>query len=234
MNEREFQNMFMFCSGFEAATLKVPASTLAARERDITAASGGAATSRKQIIGFAKFKTRADALHARETLSGRKVDAEKGNVLKAEMAKKNLHTKRGLSNEIAVPSLQPASSSAASTVNHSPHVVIESNSTASAPRNHYPADQNPAINTLYVGGLPTVIESSGLRKVFGRTEGFKRLSYKVKNQQPMCFVEFDTIEQASTVMEKMYGDKIEGKVPGGIRLAFSRNALGKQLNLVLC
>ncbi|CAH7672926.1 expressed protein [Phakopsora pachyrhizi] len=533
MNEREFQNMFMFCSGFEAATLKVPASTLAARERDITAAvvaaaavaagnapvrtansagygtnppshrmgqqggvivdqfgipligiegfddvyqntigleshfintrphplgisgpivpnclgapnfqgimdiqSGGAATSRKQIIGFAKFKTRADALHARETLSGRKVDAEKGNVLKAEMAKKNLHTKRGLSNEIAVPSLQPASSSAASTVNHSPHVVIESNSAASgppsarndtggekmspmsqenysnsditltltagtsefqeqdkgqrpgfdswndaasavaprerlmhqrrytlgapentyasysaggreygqahsfksmnsvewsetqspmieaslgkslwekleedsegtvvstipgeskplasktvikddchsessgslslgnaatsglasqkltvgltawtgpAPRNHYPADQNPAINTLYVGGLPTVIESvgdvgiaglmmmpgmmmmrsddleSGLRKVFGRTEGFKRLSYKVKNQQPMCFVEFDTIEQASTVMEKMYGDKIEGKVPGGIRLAFSRNALG--------
>lgn len=31
-------------------------------------------------------------------LSGRKVDAEKGCVLKAEMAKKNLHTKRGLSN----------------------------------------------------------------------------------------------------------------------------------------
>lgn len=39
-------------------------------------------------------------MEARDLLSGRKVDAEKGCVLKAEMAKKNLHTKRGLSNTI--------------------------------------------------------------------------------------------------------------------------------------
>ncbi|KAJ1557404.1 hypothetical protein HK096_007461, partial [Nowakowskiella sp. JEL0078] len=51
------------------------------------------------FIGFAKFRTRNDALEARNILSGRKVDAERGCVLKAEMAKKNLHTKRGLSNE---------------------------------------------------------------------------------------------------------------------------------------
>ena len=50
---------------------------------------------RKQIIGFAKFRTRADALEARDVLQGRRVDVEKGAVLKAEMAKKNLHTKRG-------------------------------------------------------------------------------------------------------------------------------------------
>lgn len=40
-----------------------------------------------------------EALEAKDILSGRKVDAEKGSVLKAEMAKKNLHTKRGLSND---------------------------------------------------------------------------------------------------------------------------------------
>jgi hypothetical protein len=51
---------------------------------------------RKQIIGFAKFRTRADALEAKEVLQGRRVDVEKGAVLKAEMAKKNLHTKRGV------------------------------------------------------------------------------------------------------------------------------------------
>ena len=51
---------------------------------------------RKQIIGFAKFRTRTDALTARDTLQGRRVDIEKGAVLKAEMAKKNLHTKRGV------------------------------------------------------------------------------------------------------------------------------------------
>ncbi|KAI8880298.1 hypothetical protein K501DRAFT_225072 [Backusella circina FSU 941] len=88
MQEREFQNMFMFCSGFEAAALKLPSSD------DELDTSG-----RKQIIGFAKFFSRREALEALETLNGRRVDAEKGSILKAEMAKKNLYTKRGLLNE---------------------------------------------------------------------------------------------------------------------------------------
>ncbi|KAJ3071051.1 hypothetical protein HK102_006526 [Quaeritorhiza haematococci] len=88
MQEREFQNMFTFSPGFEAATLKVPAPN----EEDANGA-------RKQIIGFAKFRTRIEAMEARDILSGRKVDAERGCILKAEMAKKNLHTKRGLSND---------------------------------------------------------------------------------------------------------------------------------------
>ena len=58
-------------------------------------ANSGMST-RKQIIGFAKFRTRAEALDARDTLQGRRIDIEKGAVLKAEMAKKNLHTKRGI------------------------------------------------------------------------------------------------------------------------------------------
>ncbi|TPX37244.1 hypothetical protein SmJEL517_g01109 [Synchytrium microbalum] len=95
MKEREFQNFFIFCPGFEAATLKVPnASNGTMGNDDLT---GG----KRQIIGFAKFRTRLEALEARDTLSGRKVDVEKGSVLKAEMAKKNLYTKRGLSNEAA-------------------------------------------------------------------------------------------------------------------------------------
>lgn len=63
-----------------------------------TSAGGANAnlSTRKQIIGFAKFRTRAEALEARDTLQGRRVDIEKGAVLKAEMAKKNLHTKRGI------------------------------------------------------------------------------------------------------------------------------------------
>jgi len=63
------------------------------------AGPGGANTgmsTRKQIIGFAKFRTRAEAIDARDTLQGRRIDIEKGAVLKAEMAKKNLHTKRGI------------------------------------------------------------------------------------------------------------------------------------------
>lgn len=149
MSEREFQNMFTFCNGFEAATLKIPnkestaygssnalgrggnlqyQSSYAGQNdpynlvtvnqggvvvdggRDGTTSSWPAAMPddghfvhnapaqppRKQIIGFAKFRTREEALAARDQLQGRRVDIEKGAVLKAEMAKKNLHTKRGV------------------------------------------------------------------------------------------------------------------------------------------
>lgn len=59
----------------------------------------GPSATRRQTIGFARFKTRADALAAREHLQGRKIDALTGATLKAEMAKKNLHTKRTTSGE---------------------------------------------------------------------------------------------------------------------------------------
>lgn len=58
--------------------------------------TSGGQPPRKQIIGFAKFRTRQEALEARDVLQGRRIDVEKGAVLKAEMAKKNLHTKRGV------------------------------------------------------------------------------------------------------------------------------------------
>ncbi|TFY56765.1 hypothetical protein EVJ58_g7438 [Rhodofomes roseus] len=146
MQEREFQNMFTFSSGFEAATLKIPNKEFTAYGTGTNGPSGpsartqypgsndpynlvtvnqggvvidggrdGPTTSwpaatddshfvpsnlpvqppRKQIIGFAKFRTRQEALEARDVLQGRRVDIERGAVLKAEMAKKNLHTKRG-------------------------------------------------------------------------------------------------------------------------------------------
>lgn len=50
---------------------------------------------RRQTIGFARFKSRGDALAARDALQGKKIDVVTGATLKAEMAKKNLHTKRG-------------------------------------------------------------------------------------------------------------------------------------------
>ncbi|KAH9948742.1 hypothetical protein B0H21DRAFT_820677 [Amylocystis lapponica] len=150
MQEREFQNMFTFSAGFEAATLKIPNKEFTAYGttgaptgsnarlpypgsndpynlvtvnqggvvvdggRDGQTTSWPAPTSmqpneegqfvpsnlpvqppRKQIIGFAKFRTRQEAIEARDILQGRRVDIERGSVLKAEMAKKNLHTKRG-------------------------------------------------------------------------------------------------------------------------------------------
>lgn len=79
ITEREFSNYFVFAKGFEASSLKFPTPDEGKRN--------------EQIIGFAKFRTRTEALQAREYLNGKLVDAERGCVLKTEMAKKNLHTK---------------------------------------------------------------------------------------------------------------------------------------------
>lgn len=56
-------------------------------------------SARRQTIGFARFKTRNDALVAKDHLQGKKIDPLTGSVLKAEMAKKNLHTKKTTSSE---------------------------------------------------------------------------------------------------------------------------------------
>ncbi|CAG8626490.1 777_t:CDS:2, partial [Acaulospora colombiana] len=104
MQEREFQNMFIFSPGFEAATLKIPQKDCSDDDGSANGSSGIGSSSNNGIINGNNarkqiFRTRLEALEARDILSGRKVDAEKGSVLKAEMAKKNLHTKRGLSND---------------------------------------------------------------------------------------------------------------------------------------
>lgn len=65
-------------------------------QNQLQSTSGAQVQPRKQIIGFAKFATRADALYARDVLQSKRIDTEKSAVLKAEMAKKNLHTKRGV------------------------------------------------------------------------------------------------------------------------------------------
>lgn len=109
IREREFQNLFMFASGFEGASLKFPEASTpgdpsmsSAGESELLqdelqiggmAASHRSATLplfKQQTIGFARFQRRQDALLARDHLNGRSIDVERGSVLKVEMAKKNL------------------------------------------------------------------------------------------------------------------------------------------------
>lgn len=113
--------MFIFSNEFEAATLKIPAkevlppphkdpytlahipptgimserenSTAVDESVNLNITAAQQLSARKQTIGFAKFRTKQSALEARDIMSGRKIDSERGCVLKAEMAKKNLHTR---------------------------------------------------------------------------------------------------------------------------------------------
>ncbi|ORX82621.1 hypothetical protein K493DRAFT_292292 [Basidiobolus meristosporus CBS 931.73] len=211
MLEREFQNMFIFSPGFEAATLKTPQ----ANEPEDGA--------RKQTIGFAKFRSRLEALQARDILSGKKVDTERGCILKAEMAKKNLLTKRGVVTE-------------APFVNSSMNLTVLSTSLSSSNSNPsaMPAitrvnsgDQNPPCNTLYVGNLPMSTMEEELRQLFSAQPGYKRLCFRMKpHAGPMCFVEFEDIQFATYTLRELQGHLLSNSIKGGIRLSYSKNPLG--------
>ncbi|KAL9549996.1 hypothetical protein MBANPS3_004935 [Mucor bainieri] len=312
MQEREFQNMFIFSPGFEAATLKLPpTSSLNNSKHDFEDDSN-----RKQIIGFAKFRTRQEALDAKEVLNGKKIDSDK--VLKAEMAKKNLHTKRGLLHEpststtkslyeafYSVPinefspstspthsyitasnqpqqqqsqppsyhihpqqhqqpqhslfgmmgnqfttnqstSIYPTHSSSSLLSSMSPplqkedvlashllqKLVLSTSSpmpTSSISTNN--VDQNPPCNTLYVGNLPVNTNEDELRQLFTHCLGYKRCSFRVKSNGPMCFVEFDDLKYAALALKEMQGIPLSNSVKGGIRLSYSKNPLGVRQNM---
>ncbi|RKP30869.1 hypothetical protein METBISCDRAFT_15301 [Metschnikowia bicuspidata] len=106
-----------------------------------------------------------------------------------------------------------------------------------------PADQNPPCNTLYVGNLPHDATEAELRALFSPQKGFRRLSFRTKNQSsnsngglsghnhgPMCFVEFDDVLLATEALADLYGSALPrtngSSSKGGIRLSFSKNPLG--------
>jgi len=112
-----------------------------------------------------------------------------------------------------------------------------------SPRGANPADQNPPINTLYVGGLPAVLPSltgpmsashleDSLRAVFSRSPGFKRLCFRQKSNGPMSFIEYESVEYATRALSDLYGHTLGGLVKGGIRLSYSKNPLGVRSNSV--
>ncbi|KAF7355756.1 RRM domain-containing protein [Mycena sanguinolenta] len=109
-------------------------------------------------------------------------------------------------------------------------------------------DQNPPINTLYVGNLPALPSASvapgggagaatmagtmeyletALRELFGGQPGFRQMSFRPKTNGPMCFVEFDDVSYATRTLNELYGNTLGGLIKGGgIRLSYSKNPLG--------
>ncbi|ORY90140.1 hypothetical protein BCR35DRAFT_254331, partial [Leucosporidium creatinivorum] len=169
---------------------------------------------RKQIIGFARFNTRAQALDARDMLSGKKVDAEKGNVLKAEMAKKNLHTKRGLSNELGVgpPGVGGGPSFPLSALDQQ----------TLAPQGGWSTRPPPPPPSSSASAASRPYSRERLRNAFSRCPGFRRLSFRSKSNGPIVFVEFEDVMYATRALTEMYGNTLGGIVKGGIRLSYSK------------
>ena len=108
------------------------------------------------------------------------------------------------------------------------------NSNLQYPRNTMPpvnpADQNPPCNTLYVGNLPQDTAEDELKLLFSKQRGYKRLCFRVKQQGPMCFVEFEDVSFATKALHELYGHMLSNSIKGGIRLSFSKNPLGVRAN----
>lgn len=144
----------------------------------------------------------------------------------------------------AGPSSQPNSATTPTTsARSSTKDVPDLSLLARVPPPANPADQNPPCNTLYVGNLPPDATEAELRTLFSPQKGFRRLSFRTKNQSssssssssshnhgPMCFVEFEDVAHATIALAELYGRALprpngsNGK--GGIRLSFSKNPLG--------
>lgn len=90
--ERELINMFLFAPGFEGAVLKTTTIT-SFLQSTFLPLMDETNSNRKQLIGFVKFSKPVEAAYALEILNGKILDQEKGLVLKAEIAKKNLFIK---------------------------------------------------------------------------------------------------------------------------------------------
>jgi hypothetical protein len=91
------------------------------------------------------------------------------------------------------------------------------------------ADRNvpyPPCNTLYVGNLPMDTSEDGLKAVFSKQRGYKRLCFRTKQNGPMCFVEFEDTSFATEAIDELNGYMLPNSVKGGIRLTFSKNPLG--------
>jgi hypothetical protein len=75
-----------------------------------------------------------------------------------------------------------------------------------------PADQNPPCNTLYVGNLPIDTTEDELRATFSKQRGYKRLCFRMKQNGPMCFVEFEDVSFATKALHELYGHLMHNSV----------------------
>lgn len=89
-----------------------------------------------------------------------------------------------------------------------------------------PNDQHPPCNTLYVGNLPTHTTEAELKDEFCGLRGYKKMSYRVKPNGPLCFIEFEDIGCAVLALNAKYGKMLSGSTKDGMRLSFSKNQLG--------
>jgi hypothetical protein len=70
------------------------------------------------------------------------------------------------------------------------------------------------------------VSEKELITIFSKQQGYKRLCFRVKQNGPMCFVEFEDVSLATKALCELFGHPLSNNANGGLRLSFSKNPLG--------
>jgi len=93
-------------------------------------------------------------------------------------------------------------------------------STLNYQRPSYPpaglADQNPPCNTLYISNLPIDISENKLKALFSMQNGYKRIYFRIKQNELIYFMEFEDILFMIKALNKLYSHPLQNSVKSRI------------------
>ncbi|KMZ72444.1 putative RNA-binding protein with multiple splicing [Zostera marina] len=90
---------------------------------------------------------------------------------------------------------------------------------------------NPPCNTLFIGNLGENIVEEELRGIFNVQPGYKQMKVLHQERNTVCFIEFDDVNNATTVHQNLQGAVLPSS-GRGIRIQFSKNPFGRRKDLV--
>ncbi|CAI5536415.1 unnamed protein product [Closterium sp. Naga37s-1] len=227
--EREVQNMLRWWPGYEACQLTFKGD---------------------QPLGFAIFSTPAMAFAARDALQGLIFDADHNSVLRVELAKTNLHRRKGLpgggdgydhskrSRVDPMAAYMPGSAAAMGSFMPAAYDAYASSFTplpaapAAAPKTYTPLPappsgmpgkiyrDNPPCNTLYLGNLGLQVSEAELLQIFSVQPGYVQLKLLRQGMSTCCFVQFVDVDAASAVHTALQGISLASSDRGPVRVQY--------------
>ncbi|PON21401.1 hypothetical protein TGAM01_v209702 [Trichoderma gamsii] len=91
------------------------------------------------------------------------------------------------------------------------------------------SEQNTGSSTLYVYNFPNEASEEGLKAMFSKQQGYKKMLFKTTQAGPICFVEFHDTTSAIKTLLDLYGQPLPlyENLKGGVRMSFASNFQGQ-------
>eukprot|EP01123_Difflugia_compressa_P014499 TRINITY_DN757_c0_g1_i6.p1 TRINITY_DN757_c0_g1~~TRINITY_DN757_c0_g1_i6.p1 ORF type:complete len:352 (+),score=76.05 TRINITY_DN757_c0_g1_i6:54-1109(+) len=213
IREREIHNLFRFFAGYEGCILNENPS--------------------KQPVAFVSFNSRELALRALRYLQDVRLDLTSTTTLRLSFAKSNSKTKR-LSPEDLFPAehnrftstlIPPPPSSASLYGSTSPSTLVGTRGSQGT-RNQQ--QQNTTVapcSTLFVANIHPEVPERDLARLFKVVPGFQRLKMSQKNGLPICFVEYNDVQNSTTALNSFQGFMMG---PSPIRIDYARARMAEK------